>query len=128
MKQELIDHNESPRYIQPAPEQEFGIALISDDDFLNQSTNTKDLLDFITKYTTKNFTQSSHLTTSAGYLDGLGNELVGNIQDAPHNGEMNLFGISSNDGLPGSLHLESREGPSRPSTPLNQTSTSKLEL
>ncbi len=127
MKQETQYHNESPRYIQPPPEQEFGIVPISDDDFLNEATNTTDLLDFISKYSIKKFSQPTHLTTSAGYLDGLGSKLVGNVQDATHNGEMNLFGISSNHGLPGSFRPESREGPSRPSTPLNQTSTSKTK-
>ncbi len=124
-KQEPLHHNDTHRYIQPAPEQEFGPASISEDDFSAQPANTKDdILEFISKNSHKDISQYTNFASSAGYLEGLGNELAGNVQDASNPGEMNAFEIPCNDGLPKPLRPE-REVPLRPSTPLNQTSTSK---
>lgn len=128
-KQEQSYQNDSPRYIQPAPEQEFGTGTIENDDFPKQPTNTQDdIFEFISKYSHKDISPYTDFAISAGYLEGLGNEVVGNVQDASNPREMNAFEIPSNDGLPGSLCPESREGPWRPSTPIKQTATSKFDF
>ena len=121
---EQLYHNDPPEYIQPEPEQEFGIGSIANDDFSKQSLNTNDdILEFINKYAIRNISPDTNLHTSAGYLEGVGNELVSSVQHTQHNAETNAFEILSSDGFPGHLHLEK---PPRPFTPVNQTNTSKL--
>jgi len=132
-KQEPVHQNDSPRYIQPAPEQEFGTGIITDDDFFKQQPNTKDdIFEIISKYSHTDISQYTNFAASAGYLEGLGDELVGNVRDTSNPGEINAFKVPCNDGLPGSwpgsLRPESREGHLRPSTPIKQTATSRLNL
>ena len=129
-KQEPLYRNDSRRYIQPYPEQDFGTGHTTDNDLTKESFNTKDLLDFISKYSVKQISHHTSSNISAGYLDGFGNELIGSDQDSTYNGGMDAFQTPSYDDLPGSLgpeKKERREEPIRPSTPVNQTITSKLK-
>lgn len=132
-EQEPVHQNDPPRYIQPTPEQDFGTAIIADDDFFKQQPNTKDdIFEFISKYSNTDISQNTNFAASAGYLEGLGDEMVGDVQDRSDPGEINDLKTPCNDGLPGSwpgsLRPESREGHSRPSTPIKQTATSRLYL